>query len=365
MSLPASIIFLGSAFLLALSGFTLRLRHKYLRRERELETARAALERAYEILRGRVEELEGGAIASEPESDIEKQRQRVEELATRLSQANEELETFSYSVSHDLRAPLRSIDGFSRELLIGYEDKLDDKGKHYLTRVRQAARRMSQLIDDMLNLSRLSRKAMRRTSVDLTEIIEAVAAEAEERAGGRRIGWKIEPKLRVHADPHLIRIVFENLIGNAVKFTASRSEPRIEIGRDADVLFVRDNGVGFDPEYAQKLFAPFQRLHGSEFEGTGIGLAIVQRVIHRHDGRVWAESAPDRGATFRFTLGGCEEIQGGPFCGETRPSASPRLLADVSASPRRRDSQPASSHSQTGPPRISSQPLGGAEQESP
>jgi len=315
MSQVASITLIATALLLALSSFTLRLRHKYMRRERELETARAALERAHEILRGRVEELEGAgaigggpsAIRHEPASGIEEQRQLVEELATRLSQANAELETFSYSVSHDLRAPLRSIDGFSRELLIGYEDKLDERGKHYLTRVRQAARRMSELIDDMLNLSRLSRKAMRRTSVDLTEIITAVAAEAEERAEGRRIEWKIEPRLRAHADPHLIRIVFENLIGNAVKFTASGSEARIEVGREGDALFVRDNGVGFDPEFAQKLFAPFQRLHGNEFEGTGIGLAIVQRIIHRHDGRVWAESAPGRGATFRFTLGGAEQ----------------------------------------------------------
>jgi len=317
MSLPVSIIIIFSTvLLLALSGFTLRLRHKYMRRERELETARAALERAHEILRGRVEELEGGgAVASvratvrqaSPATDIEKLRQRVEELATRLSQANEELETFSYSVSHDLRAPLRSIDGFSRELLIGYAETLDDKGKHYLTRVREATRRMSELIDDMLNLSRLSRKAMRRTSVDLTAIIEAVAAEAEERAEGRRIEWTIEPELRAYADPQLIKIVFENLIGNAVKFTASPSGARIEIGREGDALFVRDNGVGFDPLFAQKLFAPFQRLHGNEFEGTGIGLAIVQRLIHRHDGRVWAESAPGRGATFRFTLGGAEQ----------------------------------------------------------
>jgi signal transduction histidine kinase len=316
MSLPASIVIFGTALLLAIAGLTVRLRHKYIRRERELETARAALERAHEILRGRVEELEGaGVIGGEPStirreppaSDIEKQRQRVEELAIRLSQANEELETFSYSVSHDLRAPLRSIDGFSRELLIGYEDKLDERGKHYLTRVRHAARRMAELIDDMLNLSRLSRKAMQRTSVDLTAIVEAVAAEAQERAEGRRIEWTIEPELRAHADPRLIRIVFENLLGNAVKFTASRSEARIEIGREADTLFVRDNGVGFDPEFAQKLFTPFQRLHGDEFEGTGIGLAIVQRLIHRHDGRVWAESAPGRGATFRFTLGGAEQ----------------------------------------------------------
>ncbi|HEX6640887.1 MAG TPA: ATP-binding protein [Thermoanaerobaculia bacterium] len=312
----SSIIVVGAVLLLILSSFTLRLRHQYLRRERELETARAALERAYEILRSRVEAVEGAEpIAGEPAigreappaSDIEKQRQRVEQLALRLSQANEELETFSYSVSHDLRAPLRSIDGFSRELLIGYEDKLDERGKHYLTRVRQAARRMSELIDDMLNLSRLSRTAMRRTSVDLTAIIEAIAAEAEERTEGRRIEWKIEPALRAHADPNLIRIVFENLIGNAVKFTASRPEARIEVGREGEALFVRDNGVGFDPEFAQKLFAPFQRLHGSEFEGTGIGLAIVQRLIHRHDGRVRAESAPDRGATFRFTLGGAAQ----------------------------------------------------------
>jgi light-regulated signal transduction histidine kinase (bacteriophytochrome) len=316
MSQVASILVFGAALLLTVSWFTVRLRQRYMRRQRDLETARVALERACEILRGRVEELEGaGAIGCEsstvrrapPASDIEKQRQLVEELATRLSHANEELETFSYSVSHDLRAPLRSIDGFSRELLIAYDEKLDEKGKHYLRRVREAARRMSELIDDMLDLSRLSRKAMRRTSVSMTEIVEAVAAEAAERADGRRIEWKIEPGLRATADPHLIRIVFENLIGNAVKFTASRSEARIEIGREGDALFVRDNGVGFDPEYAQKLFAPFQRLHGSEFEGTGIGLAIVQRVIHRHNGRVWAESAPDRGATFRFTLGGAEQ----------------------------------------------------------
>lgn len=311
MSQVASILVFGAALLLTSSGFTLRLRHKYLRRERELESARPALQRAYEILRDRVAELEGAeAIAEVPSSlteapapsDLEIQRQRIEELAMRLSQANEELETFSYSVSHDLRAPLRSIDGFSRELLIGYEDHLDDRGKHYLRRVREATRRMSELIDDMLDLSCLSRKAMQRSNVDLTGIVKGVAAEAEERAGGRRIEWKIEPELRANADPHLIRIVFENLIGNAVKFTASRSEAKIEIGREGGALFVRDNGVGFDPEYAQKLFAPFQRLHGSEFEGTGIGLAIVQRLIRRHGGRVWAESAPDCGATFRFTL---------------------------------------------------------------
>lgn len=308
MSLPTSILLSGTALLLTISGFTLRLRHKYMRRERELETARAALERAIEILRSRVGELEGGgtiaARPSLPASGIDQQRERVEQLAIRLSQANEELETFSYSVSHDLRAPLRSIDGFSRELLTGYGDQLDEKAKHYLTRVRQATRRMSELIDDMLNLSRLSRRTMQRASVDLTGIIEAVAAEAQEVTEGRRIEWKIAPELRACADPHLIRIVFENLIGNAVKFTASRSDATIEIGREGDALFVRDNGVGFDPDYAQKLFAPFQRLHGNEFEGTGIGLAIVQRLIHRHDGRVWAESAPGRGATFRFTLGG-------------------------------------------------------------
>jgi light-regulated signal transduction histidine kinase (bacteriophytochrome) len=309
MSQLAFIIVFGAALLLLLSSFTIRLQRKYKRREHELETARVALERAYEILRSRVEQLEGEAIvgdasASTPAaSDIEQQRQRIEELATRLSQANEELETFSYSVSHDLRAPLRSIDGFSRELLIDYEEKLDEQGKHYLKRVRQAARRMAELIDGMLDLSRLSRKAMRRTSVDVSGIVRDIAAEVEERFDGRRIEWKIEPDLRANADSHLIRVVFENLINNAVKFTAPRSGATIEIGREGDALFVRDNGVGFDPEYAQKLFAPFQRMHGNEFEGTGIGLAIVQRLIHRHDGRVWAESAPDRGATFRFTVG--------------------------------------------------------------
>jgi light-regulated signal transduction histidine kinase (bacteriophytochrome) len=314
MSHSALIIVFGAAPLLLLSSFTIRLQRRYKRREHELETARVALERAYEILRSRVEQLEGAAIvadastASTPAaSDIETQRQRLEELATRLGQANEELETFSYSVSHDLRAPLRSIDGFSRELLIGYEDKLDEQGKHYLRRVREAARRMALLIDGMLNLSRLSRKAMRRTSVDVSAIVREIASEVEERSEGRRIEWKIESGLRAHADSHLIRVVFENLINNAVKFSAARSAATIEIGREGEALFVRDNGVGFDPEYAQKLFAPFQRLHGNEFEGTGIGLAIVQRLINRHDGRVWAESAPGRGATFRFTVGGADK----------------------------------------------------------
>ena len=224
-----------------------------------------------------------------------------------LADANKELESFTYSVSHDLRAPLRHIDGFSRILLDEYKSKLDDSGRHYLQRVADGAKQMGRLVDDLLNFSRLGRQELKRQSANLTAIVENVRVDLAESASGRNVEWKVASLPAVECDPALIKIVFTNLLSNALKFTAPRGQTIIELGcseeEDQPAFFVRDNGVGFDTKYADKLFGVFQRLHRQEdFEGTGVGLAIVQRIIHKHGGRIWAKSAPDRGATFYFTL---------------------------------------------------------------
>ncbi|HLP75772.1 MAG TPA: ATP-binding protein, partial [Candidatus Paceibacterota bacterium] len=233
--------------------------------------------------------------------------QRVKTRTKEIEAANKELESFSYSVSHDLRAPLRSIDGFSRALLEDYSDKLDEEGKEDLQTIRAASQRMGKMIDDMLTLSRVTRHELRRARVDLSALAEAVAQELKESEPERKVEFIIAPGLSAETDPNLIRNVLENLIGNAWKFTGKEPLARIEFGQSAQngamAFFVRDNGVGFDMAYAQKLFGAFQRLHTvAEFPGTGVGLATVQRIINRQGGRVWAESAPDRGATFYFTL---------------------------------------------------------------
>ncbi len=227
--------------------------------------------------------------------------------AAQLESANAELEAFAYSVSHDLRAPLRSLDGFSQALLEDYADRLDAQGTDYLRRVRSGSQRMAQLIDDLLNLSRVTRAQMRMGSVDLSALAEGIATELRKSDPSRRVEFAIAPALVVQADPGLLGVVLENLLGNAWKFTGKQLVARIELGvtphNGRPTYFVRDNGAGFDMTYADKLFGAFQRLHRSgEFEGTGIGLATVQRIIHRHGGRIWAEAAPDRGATFYFTL---------------------------------------------------------------
>lgn len=235
--------------------------------------------------------------------------QRVEERTEELAAANRELESFSYSVSHDLRAPLRAIDGFSNALITGYADKpLDQRGIHFLERVRAGTQRMSRLIDDLLHLSRVTRSSIDRKEVDVTSIAQGVAAEIDRLHPDRHVEWRIANGLRAFADPHLLVIVFENLLGNAWKFTGLQDTPVIEVGRtdngEAQVLYVRDNGAGFDMAYADKLFGAFQRLHDdSQFEGTGIGLATVQRIIRRHGGRIWAEAEEGKGAMFQFTLG--------------------------------------------------------------
>ncbi len=230
------------------------------------------------------------------------------EWANELEKANRELEAFSYSVSHDLRAPLRAIDGFSKMLLDEYGEKLDEQGCLYLDRVCAAAKKMAALIDDLLNLSRISRATLRREPVNLTELAQSTLATLRERSPSRDVSIKIAAGLQAHGDARLIVIVLENLLGNAWKFTAKNLRAEIAVGqenrRNETVFFVRDNGAGFDMTCADKLFTPFQRLHlDSDFEGTGIGLATVQRVISRHGGRVWTEAEIGKGATFYFTLG--------------------------------------------------------------
>jgi DNA-binding response OmpR family regulator len=224
-----------------------------------------------------------------------------------LESKNSELEAFSYSVSHDLRAPLRSIDGFSKLLLEDHAGKLDAKGQDYLLRVRESAQRMGELIDDLLLLSRVGRADLRRDRVDLSGIARSAAEELRRKDPGRQVAVCVEDQLTAEADSGLMRVVFENLLGNAWKFTAKVLEARIEVGAEQQdgvtAFFVRDNGAGFDMSYAEKLFSPFQRLHTElEFPGTGIGLATVHRIIDRHGGRIRADSAVDRGATFYFTI---------------------------------------------------------------
>jgi signal transduction histidine kinase len=233
--------------------------------------------------------------------------QRVAERTTQLEIANKELEAFAYSVSHDLRAPLRSIDGFSQILLDEYQEAIDVQGKDYLQRVRVGTQRMARLIDDMLNLSRVSRLEMNIQQVNLSEIAQEVADELRETQPERQVEFDIQEGIKARGDDRLLRIVLENLIGNAWKFTSKHASARIEFGmqqkNDIVTYFVRDNGAGFDMSYAQKLFSAFQRLHtANEFPGTGIGLATVQRVIHRHGGKVWAEGEVEKGATIYFTI---------------------------------------------------------------
>lgn len=255
-----------------------------------LEFAKRELDHSLQTIRGLTEELE----------------QRVQLRTAELTAANRELEAFSHSVSHDLRAPLRAIDGFSQALLEEYAERLDDRGKAYLGRVRAGAQRMAHLIDDLLKLSQRTRRELSFETVDLTEAARAIAEELRDREPLREIEVKIEEGLTAVGDPHLLRIALENLLSNAWKFTREQSSARIEVGMtvgEEPTFFVRDNGVGFDMAYVGKLFQPFQRLHvDSAFEGTGIGLATVQRVVHRHGGRIWAEGREGAGAAIYFTL---------------------------------------------------------------
>lgn len=239
--------------------------------------------------------------------EVRKQRDYLEFLTNQLTHANKELEAFCYSVSHDLRAPLRSINGFSKVLLEDYADKLDVQGKNYLQRIIAASQRMGQIIEGLLNLSRVTHAKIDQKRVDLSVLANTIVAELRQAQQDRCVEFVIGEGLIAHGDPQLLYVALENLLGNAWKFTRKCPQAKIEFGitqyDGKPAYFVRDNGVGFDMAFAGKLFGAFQRLHSAtEFEGTGIGLAIVQRIIHRHGGQIWAEGAVDRGATFYFTI---------------------------------------------------------------
>jgi signal transduction histidine kinase len=278
---------------------------------------------AFNQMLGRIEDQNRALRASQDELQryATKLEQRVEERthalqernealrrnAAELLAANTELDAFAYSVSHDLRAPLRSIDGFSQVLLEDYAPQLDESGRDSLRRVRAASQRMGTLIDDLLKLARITRAEIRTEVVDLSNMAQDIVADLQRATPEREVEFAIAPGLKARGDPRLLRVALENLFRNSWKYTGKQPQPRVEFG-SADgngerVFMVRDNGAGFDMQYADKLFGVFQRLHSAaEFEGTGVGLATVRRIITRHGGRIWAEGAVDQGATFYFTL---------------------------------------------------------------
>lgn len=232
---------------------------------------------------------------------------KVQERTRALIDANQEIEAFSYSVSHDLRSPLRSMDGFSNALLKMYDDKLDDRGRDYLNRIRESAQKMGELIDGMLVLSKLGRKEIKREDINISQLSEKILTNFKVEAPHRQVQTVIKPNLMVNADLTLTKVVFENLLENAWKYTSKKEKSQIELGSflkaGKEVFFIRDNGAGFDMEYSDKLFGAFQRLHTSEeFSGTGIGLATVKRILSRHGGEIWFEGEANEGATFYFTF---------------------------------------------------------------
>jgi light-regulated signal transduction histidine kinase (bacteriophytochrome) len=278
--MPVSWMLLGAL----LFGVVVGLLGAYAARRR-----RAARERAAS-LQSRIRQLEA-------DSAVRMQRNE---------QAARELESFAYSVSHDLRAPLRVIDGFAQIMLEDYGERLDALGRDHLKRIVAAAGRMNSMIDTLLEMSRMTGRELHFERVDLSETARQLIEELKAAEPGRQVQVAVQPGLSVEGDRTLLRLVLQNLLGNAFKFSARTREARIEFGRRADgdhAFFVRDNGAGFDMRFADRLFGAFQRLHSqSEFAGTGVGLATVQRIVRRHSGRIWAESEPGKGATFFFTM---------------------------------------------------------------
>ena len=251
------------------------------------------------------------------EDRVRQLNRELEAAVVQLEAANKELETFSYSVSHDLRAPLRSMDGFSQALLEDYRDRLDEEGKDALKRIRAASQRMGYLIDDLLKLSRVTRSELHLEPLNLSQLAQGIIKELSQAEPNRTVAVVVAPDLQATGDARLLRILLANLLGNAWKFTAHQPAPKIELGvldnssgprpptsnPRCPVFYVRDNGAGFDMAYVNKLFTAFQRLHGAEeFSGSGIGLATAQRIALRHGGKIWAQGTPGQGATFYFTL---------------------------------------------------------------
>jgi light-regulated signal transduction histidine kinase (bacteriophytochrome) len=264
----------------------------------------AAFEQLIRAGRGREQIADLNSQLRGVNEDLER---RVEQRTRELEVSNKELEAFSYSVSHDLRAPLRTIDGFSLALQEDFSASLDEQGRDYISRVRNGVQRMGILIDSLLQLSRVTRSELQRERIDLTQLATLVFNEIHALDPDRTVTWDAQPGVMAEADPRLTRIALENLIGNAWKFTGRTPKATISFGsslRDGQtVYFIRDNGAGFDMQYVDRLFTAFQRLHGDrDFKGSGIGLATVARIIHRHHGSIWAEGSPEHGATFFFTL---------------------------------------------------------------
>lgn len=285
----------------------------------ERQLAEHTLRQAKDTLEKRVQERTGKLAASNAElirevaerkraeDDIRKLNSQLVQRSAQLEASNKELEAFSYSVSHDLRAPLRGIDGFSQAVLEDYDEKLDESGRSYLRRVRAASQRMSQLIDAMLNLARLTRAEIHTQTFDMSAVVRSVLDDFKKMEPDRQVECLVANNVFATADPQLLRAVLENLLGNAWKFTRHQAHPRIEFGhgqyKGQAAYFVKDNGAGFDMTYVHKLFGAFQRLHAyTEYPGVGVGLATVHRIIQRHGGQIWAEGAIDQGATFHFTL---------------------------------------------------------------
>jgi len=292
-------------------------RQDYSVRARKLgEDELGTLTDAFNLMLGRIEDqnralqryaTELEQRVTERTHELQERNEALRRNAAELLAANTELDAFAYSVSHDLRAPLRSIDGFSQVLLEDYGAQLDESGRDSLQRVRAASQRMATLIDDLLKLARVTRSEMRTELVDLSKIARDIATELHRSTPERQVDVTIAQGLEARGDVRLLRVALENLLRNSWKYTAKQPRPRIEFatveGNGERVFMVRDNGAGFDMQYADKLFGVFQRLHSAdEFEGTGVGLATVRRIITRHGGRIWAEGAVDRGATFYFTL---------------------------------------------------------------